>query len=307
MRIGVFISETWRHSSDLDEVRQRARQAEALGFSSAWVPYVMRSLDALLSIQAAGAVTKSMELGSAVIPTYLFHPLALARQAHTLRGELGGRLTLGIGCSQQVVIEKMHGLPFTRPAQHVREYVEILRRTTEQSGHVEYDGELFQLDSPFLTPGAGPLSVLLGAIGPLMLQVAGELTDGTIATMSDEGAIERVIVPAINSAANTAGRPAPRVGAVIPIIVTDDLEGAQQAAGDYFIMYEGLPRYKRMIELGNHDRAAGLCIIGNERAVQHRMQRFADAGLTDFIAAPFTFGDQTEIQRQRTLECLADF
>lgn len=307
MKIGVFISETWGPASNLNQVRERARQAETMGFDSGWVPYIPRSLDAMMALQAAGSVTDSIELGSAVIPTYLFHPLALARQAYSLRGEIGRRFTLGLGCSQQVVIEKSHGLPFTRPAQHVREYLEILQQSAEQSGHMNYHGELFNLDGPFLTPGGGDMQILIGAIGPLMLKVAGELADGTIATMSDEGAIEREIVPRITAAALAAGRPAPRIAAVIPVHVTDDADTAKQMALEHFSVYEKLPRYKRMIDLGDQQHPAGLCVIGNEQQVRQRLQRFADAGLTDFIASPFTFGETTAQQRLRTLECLSTY
>tara|TARA_B110000444_G_scaffold259689_1_gene304286 strand:- start:1167 stop:2090 length:924 start_codon:yes stop_codon:yes gene_type:complete len=307
MRIGVFISETWGPASNLDQVRDRARQAEKMGFASGWVPYIPRSLDALISLQAASSITTNIELGSAVIPTYLFHPLALARQAYSLRGEIGSRFTLGIGCSQKVVIEKSHGLPFIRPAQHVREYLEILKRSAEQSGHMAYHGEMFEFEGPFLTPGGGDMQILVGAIGPLMLKVAGELADGTIATMSDEGAIEREIVPLITAAAEAAGRRVPRIAAVIPVHVTDDIDTAKGMALDSFSVYEKLPRYKRMIELGDQEHASGLCVIGNEQQVRQRLRRFADVGLTDLIAAPFTFGEKAEQQHLRILECLATF
>ena len=204
-----------------------------------------------------------------------------------------------------MVIEKSHGLPFTRPAQQVREYVEVLRQSAAQSGHMDYEGEIFNLDGPFLTPGGGEMQILLGAIGPMMLRVAGELADGTIATMSDEGAIEREIVPRINAAAKAAGRPAPRVAAVIPVHVTNEADTAKEKALEHFAVYNNLPRYKRMIELGDQEHPAGLCVLGNEQQVRQRLQKFADAGLTDFIASPFTFGEQAEQQRLRTLECLA--
>lgn len=102
MRIGAFVSETWSDPSDLDEVRERAQRVEALGLDSAWVPYLSWSVDPIVALLAASQVTERIEIGSAVIPTYLFHPLALARQANSLRGVLGDRLTLGIGCSQRV-------------------------------------------------------------------------------------------------------------------------------------------------------------------------------------------------------------
>ena len=125
MRLGIFVSEAWGAASGIAEIRDRAVVAESLGFPSAWVPYLPWSLDAMASMQAAGEVTSRIEVGAAVIPTYFFHPLALARQAATTQAAIGRPLHLGIGCSNPAVIA-MHGLPFERPARYVREYLEIL-------------------------------------------------------------------------------------------------------------------------------------------------------------------------------------
>ena len=306
MRIGVFVSETWGDPSDLAEVRARARQAEELGFASGWIPYLPWSLDALVALQGAGEATSRLELGTSVIPSYLFHPLALARQANSVSEVLGERLSLGIGCSQQVVIEQMHGVAFERPARHIREYVEILRLAARSSGHVGYKGEIFQVDAVFGTPSRKPYPILVGALGPLMLQVAGEFADGTIATWCDPVAIERVIVPGVRAAAEAAQRPAPRVGAVVAVTVTDARDAAVEKAREQFAVYDGLPRYKRMVDLGEGERAADVCVIGDETEVRRRLHRYADAGLTDLLAAPFAVGEDLDASRRRTLECLAD-
>ena len=147
MRIGIFVSETWESASPIGEVRERARAAEELGFASGWVPYLPWSLDALSSLQAAGEVTRAIELGTAVVPTYFFHPLALARQAATCAAAIGRPITLGVGCSNQFVVE-MHGLSYERPAAHAREYLEVLEAVRQSAdGHVAYRGELFRVDA----------------------------------------------------------------------------------------------------------------------------------------------------------------
>jgi len=139
-----------------------------------------------------------------------------------------------------------------------------------------------------------------------MLQVAGEFADGTIATWCDPAAIERVIVPGVCKAAEAAQRPAPRVGAVVAVTVTDALDVARDKAREQFSVYDSLPRYKRMVDLGEGERAADVCVIGNEAEVRRRLRRYADAGLTDLLAAPFVVGEDASASRQRTLECLAD-
>ncbi len=302
MRVGIFVSETWDAASDVKQVRERARRAEALGFPTGWVPYLPWSCDALASVQAAGEVTDRIELGTAVIPTYLFHPLALARQAATVQAALGRPVALGIGCSNEAVIA-MHGLPYERPARHVREYLEVLEGAFAGGGQVAYEGELFRVQSMYDVPGATPRGPLLvGGLGPLMLRAAGECSDGTLATWCDAGAIERVIGPGVREAAAAVGRPEPRVGAVVPVLVTHDPEDARAHAAQKFAIYETLPRYKRVMQLGDAGSVVDVCVIGDEGAVRAALRRYADAGLTDFLAAPLSFGEATW---ERTAECLA--
>lgn len=303
MRIAIFVSETWGPGSSIDEIRARAARAEALGFASGWVPYLPWSLDALASVQAAGDATSHLELGTAVIPTYLFHPLALARQAATVQAAIGRPLHLGIGCSNEAVIA-MHGLPYERPARQVREYLEILgpaleaganpKGEREAAGFVQYEGELFRVGSVYGTPGAAPRGPLLvGALGPHMLRAAGRFSDGTITTWSNAHAIETTIAPALREAAETAGRPEPIIAGVVPVLITDRIEAARAHAQRHFGIYESLPRYQRMMQLGGLERVSDVCVIGNEDSVAEQLRGFAEAGMTDFLAAPLEFEDGT--------------
>jgi len=305
VRTGIFVSETWDEGSSIDEVRWRAREAEALGFDSAWVPYLPWSLDALSSVQAAGEVTRTVELGTAVVPTYFIHPLALARQAATVAAAVGRPIALGVGCSNQFVVE-MHGLAYERPAAHTREYLQVLAGARDSAaGEVQFEGELFRVAGLYGTPGAALGPVLVGALGPLMLRAAGAYSDGTIATWSNERAIERAIRPELERAAKEAGRPAPRVGAVVPVRVTDDPAAGRALAREKFGVFDSLPRYKRMVELGGLESAADVCIVGSSREVADRLRAFADAGLTDLLAAPLLDGGERRESWKRTAEVLA--
>ncbi|MCP4905879.1 MAG: LLM class flavin-dependent oxidoreductase [bacterium] len=299
MRIGIFVSETWGPASALDEIRDRTRHAEAMGFASAWVPYLPWSLDALTSMQAAGEVTEAIEIGSAVIPTYFFHPLALARQTATTQAAIGRPIHLGIGCSNPAVVA-MHGLPFDRPARHVREYLEVLEAAMqtgakpagerEQAGFVQFEGEFFALGSIYGTPAVRPPgSILVGALGPHMLRVAGTCSDGVIATWSDEGAIEREIVPPVRAAARAAGRSDPRIAGVVAVAIvprarTADVRAAAQAE---FAFYEQSMPYQRVVQASDAEAIGEICVIGDEEEVARRLRGFRDAGMTDFLAAPF--------------------
>jgi F420-dependent oxidoreductase-like protein len=299
MRVGIFVSETWGPASPIGEIRDRAQRAEALGFPSAWVPYLPWSLDALTSMQAAGEATERIEIGSAVIPTYFFHPLALGRQAATTQAAIGRPIHLGIGCSNPAVVA-MHGLPFERPARHVREYLEVLGAAMtlgakpagdrEQAGFVQYEGEFFALGSIYGTPGAQPPgSILVGALGPHMLRAAGAYSDGVIATWSDEGAIEREIAPAVRAAARDAGRSEPIIGGVVAVAIVPSSKtaAARDAAQAEFAFYENSMPYQRVVQASDAGRIGDICVIGDEEEVARRLRGFRDAGMADFLAAPF--------------------
>jgi 5,10-methylenetetrahydromethanopterin reductase len=305
VRIGIFVSETWDAASPIDEVRERARSAEELGLASGWVPYLPWSLDALASIQAAGEVTRAIELGTAVVPTYFFHPLALARQAATCAAAIGRPITLGVGCSNQIVVE-MHGLAYERPAAHAREYLEVLEAVRQSvDGRVAHRGQQFRIDAMYATPGTSIGSLLLGALGPKMLRAAGAHSDGTIATWCNERAIEHAIRPTLEQAAKQAGRAAPRVAAVVPVALADDAAAARARAAEKFAIYDSLPRYRRMVELGGLASAADVCILGSARELRDRLRAFADAGLTDLLAAPLELGGDRGSSWRRTAEALA--
>src|SRR6201990_668530 len=161
MRLGGFISAVSGAQTDVEELFANAGAPEALGFTTGWVPHIPWSLDGLTALALAGQVTNRIELGTAVMPTYPRHPLAMAQQAMSTQAATNGRLVLGIGPSHPVVIESMHGLEYRPPAPHPREYVEILRAAFAGAGHVEYRGEMFGFSSMLTVPGSTPAPIMI--------------------------------------------------------------------------------------------------------------------------------------------------
>jgi alkanesulfonate monooxygenase SsuD/methylene tetrahydromethanopterin reductase-like flavin-dependent oxidoreductase (luciferase family) len=157
----------------------------------------------------------------------------------------------------------------------------------------------------YATPGTSIGSLLLGALGPKMLRAAGAHSDGTIATWCNERAIEHAIRPTLEQAAKQAGRAAPRVAAVVPVALADDAAAARARAAEKFAIYDSLPRYRRMVELGGLASAADVCILGSARELRDRLRAFADAGLTDLLAAPLELGGDRGSSWRRTAEALA--
>jgi F420-dependent oxidoreductase-like protein len=269
------------------------------------VPHIPWSFDALTALTLAATVTDRIELGTAVAPTYPRHPLALAQHALSTQAAAGGRLALGLGPSHAMVIEGMYGLEYERPAAHTREYLEVLDQAFAGTGQVDHDGERFHVHALLDVPGATPPRVLVAALAPLMLRLAGERTDGTITWMADVRATAEHVVPRITRAAEDAGRPPPRVVAGLPVAVCDDEDAGRARAGTLFQVYENIPAYRRMLDRGDGGSPAKVAVVGNERAVESQLRALADAGVTDLCAAVFAVGDDREGSRARTRGFLA--
>jgi F420-dependent oxidoreductase-like protein len=306
MRIGAFVSEVWGPASSLDEVRLRARAIEAAGLASGWAAYLPWAVDAITAAHVAGLATSRIDVGTAVVPTYLWHPLALARHAGTVAADLDGRFVLGIGPSHAPVIEMMHGIPYHRPARHTREVLDVLHAANAGTGRVDYEGELFTIRALYANGPAAGYPVWVGAMGERMLAVAGAHADGTHVTMCTPAAVATAITPAITAAAAAAGRPAPRIAATVAVTCTHDVEAARAAADTAFAGYQQLPRYRRVLELGGVSGAPEVVVIGDVAAIRTRLREYADAGVTDFLGAPFAFGSDPAAEWQRTIDALAE-
>jgi F420-dependent oxidoreductase-like protein len=305
VRIAIFIADTGGQGTTAVEVAATARWAEDAGFAGAWVPHLPWGLDALTAVAVAGAATSRIELGTAVVPTYPVHPMAMARTALSVNAAVGGRLALGLGPSHPSVIERMHGLAYDRPAAHTREYLTVLRQAFADTGSLEVDGEFFRFGSIFRVPGAREPGLLLAALAPLMLRVAGEVADGTVLWFADDHAVREHVVPRITAAAAAAGRPAPRIVSAMPIAVCDDEAVGRERAARAFAPYGDIPTYRRILDRGQSGGPGDVVFVGDERSLRDRLLRHAEAGVTEYLAAPFPVGDDREGSLRRTRDFLA--
>jgi F420-dependent oxidoreductase-like protein len=306
MQIGVFIGDVSGRRTGVAELLAAARDAEDRGFATGWVPHIPWSLDGLTALALAGQVTSRIELGTAVMPTYPRHPLAMAQQALSTQAATDGRLVLGIGPSHPVVIEAMHGLTYETPVRHTREYVEVLRAAFAGTGNVEHHGEFFDFSSMIEVPGATPAPILVAALAPLMLKMAGEVADGTITYWANERALSDHVVPRITRSADRAGRPAPRVVVGLPIGVCRDPDAGRERAARLFGAYNAIPTYQRIMARGGDDPPEAVAVIGSEAQVRARLRAYEDAGATDLCAAPLGLDDDFDASVARTLDLLAD-
>src|SRR5437588_662069 len=179
VRYGVMLDT----SGSIDEVIKETRWAAQGGLSSVWSPQIF-GYDALTLLAVVGREVDGIELGTAVVPTYPRHPIVLAGQALTTQAASGGRLALGIGLSHRIVIESMFGHSFDKPARHMREYLSVLLPLL-QGQAVSFQGETLKATTMGpLDVKAKPPPVLLAALAPVMLRLAGSVADGTVTWMT---------------------------------------------------------------------------------------------------------------------------
>ena len=283
MRMGLMAGATEATGSGLDGLIDFARMAEEKGFDSIWAANIF-GLDAVSGLTLAGRETSRIELGTAVTPTYPRHPMALAQQALTASLACQGRFTLGIGLSHKVVIEDMMGLSYARPASHMDEYLQVIGPLLRGEA-VDFEGQEYRVKGALSLPDAPTPPLIVAALGPRMLEIAGKYADGTITWVTGPKTLEEHIIPSIQRAAAEAGRTAPRIVCGLPVAVTSDVDGALETVGKALQMYSVLPSYRAMLDREGVAGAADVALIGSEQEVRQRLQRFRDIGVTDFNAA----------------------
>jgi F420-dependent oxidoreductase-like protein len=283
MRIGLMMGVSREIGNDLPGITAFARQAEAMGFDNVWIAHTM-GVDAMTALTVAGAGTARIRMGTAVVPTFPRHPVVMAQQALTTAVACGGRFELGIGLSHKMLIEDMYGISYAHPAAHMREYLEVLLPAL-RGEHVKHHGERYNVNIRVAVPGAAPMPVLVAALGPAMLKVAGELADGTITWMTGPRTLEQHIVPAIGAAAAAAGRPQPRVVAGLPVVLTTDVDAARKKIAEMLAIYGMLPSYRAMLDREGVAGAGDIAMVGDEAALRAGIARLRDVGVTDLDAA----------------------
>lgn len=298
MKIAIF----YGGPGDVDSQVRAVQDYEAQGFDGVFFGSVTGA-DAMTVIALAGQKTSRIELGTSVVPTYLRHPTAMAMQALATQAATGGRFTLGIGPSHKPFVEGMLGIPYDRPAVHTREYLSVLRPLLNGEP-VSFRGEFFNVNGQVRVPNATAPQVLISALAPVMLRIAGELADGTITWMAGLRAIESHVTPRIRKAAQEAGRPEPRIMVGLPVVVTDDAAAAREKAAQAFRVYGTLPNYQRILATSGASGPADVAIVGNEAEVERQLRDLASAGATDFLTGMFTVGDDPQASLRRTTECL---
>ena len=297
MRIGINGSSLLVRP-DLGRITADVSAAEDEGFTSYWLAQT-GLVDSLGALAAAGSGTSSIELGTAVVPTWTQHPMALAAGALTAQALSGGRVVLGIGLSHQPAVEDRLHMKWEKPIRHMLDYLDVLLPLLDE-GRVSHHGEIWSLDADMVRPTEQPPKVMLAALGDQMLRIAGTRTDGTILWCVGPKTIADHIAPRIGEAAASADRPAPSIVCSIPCWVTDDPAGARAFVGSVLAGYAELPSYRAMLDIEGIHGLEDLSFVGSAEEVRAGIESVAAAGATDFTAVVMG-GDPDEIAATRSL------
>ncbi|QWF82065.1 TIGR03564 family F420-dependent LLM class oxidoreductase [Amycolatopsis sp. CA-230715] len=265
MRIGINITPS---TDGIEGLTEAAR-----GFDSAWTNQQPGGWDPLALL--ASVEGGPPELGTAVVPTFPRHPVALATEALTAQVLTGGRLTLGVGPSHAWYMTDQLGLPYSAPAKHTREYLEVLRPLL-RGEHVRHSGRFFTVDTR-LAIKADPPPVLISALGPRMLEVARDLADGTIAVWVRPELVAEHLVPSLGDGARIV---------VAPLVaITDDPDGVRAAVAKNFATVGEMPAYRAVLDRAGLAGPADTVVAGTEAEVVRELRRFRDAGVTDLVVS----------------------
>ena len=304
MRIGL-ITGARGAAAELHSLIREFVQAEEDGFDSIWLPQISSGagFDALTALSLAASKTSTIAVGTAVVPIFPIHPLTLAKHALTAQIASGGRMTLGVGLSHRPAIEDVMGLSYERPARHMEEYLNVLRPLLDD-GNVEFHGRFFDVTAKADVPGALPVPVVIAALAPMMLRIAGEQADGTFTWMAGAKTVKSHVAPRINRAAESADRPPPRICVGMPLAVTGDPQAAREQAAKTYERYGQLTNYRRMLDLEGVEGPSEVALIGNEDEVTEQLKAYAEAGATDFLASVFPVGTDEDASLARSNDLL---
>jgi F420-dependent oxidoreductase-like protein len=252
----------------------------------------------LTALAVAAVSVPAIRLGTAVVPIQGRHPIPLAQQALTVADAAGpGRFTLGVGVTHAVVSEGWYGVPYRDIVGLFEEELEALDGLLSTRRQADVEGVRLTARLKLSVPVAPP-GLVVAALGPKMLRLAGRLSDGTVTWMTGPKTLEGQVVPEITAAAAEAGRPAPRVIAGLPICVTGDREGARDRARPILSGSARMPSYGRQLAAEGLDDPADLAYIGDEAEVAGRLASLEGIGVTELLAN--VIGTEEEIARTRS-------
>lgn len=288
-----------RNSANVvDDAVEKARGAYDAGVPELWV-YQQFDFDAIALAAVIGSAVPGVRVGTSVVPINPRHPLIVAAAAQTAQAATHGNFSLGLGLGGHAIEQQAFGLSAANTVQRLREYLTVLRAIIDDRT-VDFRGSQITAVDPPAMPvalaGAAPFPVYVAAMGPRALQVTGELADGTLPYLAGPRSIEEFIAPTIARAAADAGRPDPRIIAMVPVAVTQDVDAVRAAVAARVALYDEIPSYQKVLAREGVARAAELAVVGSAETVTQQLKSYVDAGATAVALLPLQ-AERTDLAR----------
>lgn len=287
---------------NIESALEEAKWAATIGLDSFWISQIF-GVDPIVALAVIGRVVPEIkEFGTSVVPLVGRHPLSLAASARTASAATNGRFTLGVGPSHKVVVEHIFRESYERPFTWTKEFVEALAPLLNDQP-ADVSGQVVSTHGS-LTIEAPRCPLLLAALGPKMLKLAGALADGTSLGSCGPKMIREHVTPVINEAASAVGRPSPRIQAMVVVAVTDDAEVLREQQRNSNAGYDQLPTYRRALDLEGVASGADLSLLGSWNQIEEGLNEYVAAGVTD-LRIMIGASDAETIQRTRDALALA--
>jgi F420-dependent oxidoreductase-like protein len=285
---------------DVPSALDQIQRAERAGVECAWMVMHPFGWDTPTVAAAALARTEHIQVGTSIVPMYTRHPLALATQAAALAAMAPGRFRLGVGTGNLGVMAEGYGTPVTQPVARTREYLHVLRSVLTE-GTIRHAGTFYDVDASLLAgQAAASTPLILAAIGPRLLTVAGELADAAMSWTCPPAYLDEVARPAIAKGAAAAGRPAPPLVTQVTAVVTSDATTARHVARPMLRTFGINPQYRAMYA------RAGLPVAEDgtpsDALIDATVVHGNEAGLTDRLGQLAESQDELLVTLQSTTD-----
>jgi probable F420-dependent oxidoreductase len=243
-RMGCF----FMTARSIEDLTDRILLAESLGYDIAGLPQIA-GRDALTTLALVAPRTSTIKLATGIVPIWTRTPITLAQEAGTLAEATHGRFMLGIGVGHKPLVESWHGTEFRKPITAMRDYLQILGGALRDA-QVAHDGEMYSSHFGFLgfRPPAD-VPILVGALGPKMLQLAAEHADGAVLWLSSPQHVRDVVMPNLKIGAERVGKNVEdlKVFGCLFAAPGPDRNSARDAIRRQIFAYVQLPFYRDML------------------------------------------------------------
>jgi probable F420-dependent oxidoreductase len=242
------------------KVGDMAAELEGTGFDGAYT--FEGQHDPFISLAAAAMKTERMELMTSIAVAFARNPMSLAYQANDLQMLSKGRFILGLGTQVKAHIERRFNMPWSKPAARMREMVQAVKeiwRCWETGEKLGFEGEFYQhsLMSPTFSPGAnvfGAPSIFVAGVGPLMTQVAAEVSEGLfVHPFHSAHSLQSLTLPAVAKGLEIAGKTRTDFTIAAQVITAtglteEEMQAAEFSARNQIAFYGSTPAYLPVLQ-----------------------------------------------------------